>query len=74
MDDWMRHWFGQDARRELHEMMHELRHLAQDIERLIHRQARHVDPEKLRRIREIISGAYRDIETVLREQSSPEDS
>ena len=48
-------------------MTHELRHLAHDIERLVHRQARRTDPEKLRRIHEVIADAYRNIEAILRE-------
>lgn len=54
-------WCGPDIRSELHETMHELR----SIGRLVGRQACWADPEKLKKIREVISRAYTEIETIL---------
>lgn len=57
-------WWSPEIREKLHEMMHELR----ELRRFIGHQARRANPEKIERIREIISRAYKDIDIILRQE------
>ncbi len=56
----MHDWCRGGSREEMHDVMHEMGHLA----RSVMRKARHMDAEKLSRIREIISRAEHEIEAL----------
>jgi DNA-binding PadR family transcriptional regulator len=60
----MRGWWDRStARHEMHEIIDEL----DDLKKLLRSERRRVEPAKLRRIRDAIAVAYREIETVLKE-------
>ncbi len=60
----MRGWWDRSAaRHEMRDMIDEL----DDLKKLLRSERRRVDPAKLRRIRDAIAVAYREIETVLKE-------
>jgi DNA-binding PadR family transcriptional regulator len=60
----MRDWWGSGKQEEFREIFHGLRGVGRDIAR----ESRRLDPDKMTRIKEIISKACRDIENVLAEQ------
>jgi DNA-binding PadR family transcriptional regulator len=58
-------WWNPRLRNEFHEMKHEM----QDFARTLRHRGRHyADPETIRRIREVIGRARREIDDILREQ------
>ncbi len=61
--DRMSHWWGSDLRHEVQDMMRELADLARPFARRMRRGG--LDAEKLRRVREVISRARREIEGIL---------
>lgn len=63
--DHMRGWWGSANREEFHEAMHETMHEFQDLAYIFRRKAHKLDPDKLKRIKEIISKACRDIEAIM---------
>jgi len=58
MTDWWSPW----SQEEFRETMHELR----DLGHLVGRKVHHLDPEKLARIREVVSRACHDIEDIVK--------
>ncbi len=56
----MHDWCSGGSHEEIHEIMHEMGHLAKSVARKV----RHTDKDKLSRIREIISHAERDIDAL----------
>ena len=58
-------WFNPHVRDELHEMKHEMQDFAHTLR---HRGRHYTDPETIRRIREVIGRARREIDEILREQ------
>jgi len=63
--DHMRDWCGAGNREEFHEAMHDTMHEFHDLAQLIRRKAHKVDPDKLKKIKEVITKAARDIEAIL---------
>jgi len=61
MEDWWSGW-----RRDVHEELHEIWHTFGDLGSLIGRTARRAGAENLRQIRDILSKAAKEIETILR--------
>jgi DNA-binding PadR family transcriptional regulator len=61
----MHDWWGAGKREEFHETMHEFWGLAL----LLRRKSRQLNPDKLARIREIISRARHDIENILEQEN-----
>jgi len=63
----MRGWWGpfnhHDLRDEIHDLMHDLR----DFGKNLTHDARWADPDKLRRVQEVVRRASREIEDILRE-------
>jgi DNA-binding PadR family transcriptional regulator len=59
--DHIRDWIGEDAGKEFRDTMHDLR----DLIHLVSRRAHRVNAEKMLKIREVISRAFHDIETIL---------
>jgi len=63
----MRGWWSpfdqHEFREELHNLMHELKDMGKDLTR----DARWADPDKVRRVREVVQRASREIEDILRE-------
>ena len=62
-------WWNPRVRDELHEMKHEFHDFAQTLR---HRGRHYADPKTIRRIREVIGRARREIEEILREQEQAE--
>jgi DNA-binding PadR family transcriptional regulator len=58
-------WWNPRLRNEFHEMKHELQDLARTLR---HRGRHYTDPDTIRRIREVIGRARREIDEILREQ------
>jgi DNA-binding PadR family transcriptional regulator len=58
--DHMRDWSHGGSHEEIHEIMHEMGHFARSVARKV----RKMDPEKMSRIREIISRAEKEIEAL----------
>ena len=56
-------WWNPALHRELHDMMHELREIGQALGH----QTRHINAEKLRRVRDVISRAKNEIEAIIQE-------
>jgi DNA-binding PadR family transcriptional regulator len=50
---------------EIHDKFHEIKHELWEVSKLIVHKARGIDAEKLREVQEVISHAYKDIETIL---------
>ena len=63
-------WWNPRLRNEFHEMKHEM----QDFARTLRHRGRHyADPETIRRIRDVIGRARREIDEILREQKPAEE-
>jgi DNA-binding PadR family transcriptional regulator len=59
--DHLKSWWGVDNRRELRDTWHELR----DLAHLVGRKVRHANPEKIVRVKEILSRTAKEIEAIL---------
>ena len=62
-------WSNPHLRDEMHEMKHEMQDFARTMR---HRGKAFTNPETIRRIREVIGRAHREIEDILRESNPPE--
>ena len=62
-------WWNPRLRDEMHEMRHDLQDFAHTMR---HRGRAFTNPETIRRIREVIGRARREIEDILRESNEPE--
>jgi DNA-binding PadR family transcriptional regulator len=63
----MRGWHDHEMHESIHDAMREFGEMA----RVVGREARHMDPAKMKRVRDVLFRARREIEDILRERETP---